>query len=207
MGESKANGRASAPGDGGAGVSPDVEDMLVDLFGVCVQDVLISNPGAQDIPMPHPVAEDVKAGPHYCPITRYFRHRDMGGPPWRSGDTLWAHITLHLSGELPGRPDLIWFSQRQLVPCRVCGLSASCRIHGGVQSRCWERVRRDGVAQGDAELPAFRAIWSDPIRTKEHIPSNLIPLIREELGRLLVVVLRKGERGADGNASADGKEA
>ena len=205
--ESQRSGRVSAPVDGGAGVGPDVEDMLADLFGVCVQDVLVSNPGAQDVPMPHPVAEDVKVGPHYCPIAGCFRHRDMGGPPWRSGDALRAHVDLHLSGELPGRPDLIWFSQRQLVPCRVCGLSASCRVHGGVHSRCWERVRRDGVAQGDAELPDFRAIWSVPIRTKEHVPSNLIPLIREELGRLLAAILRKGERGADGDTSADGKEA
>ena len=93
-------------------------------------------------------------------------------------------------------------SARAMPRVRLVGVVQGSR---GVHSRCWERVRRDGAAQGDAELPDFRAIWSDPIRTKEHVPSNLIPLIREELGRLLAAVLRKGERGADGDTSADGK--
>jgi hypothetical protein len=42
----------------------------------------------------------------------------------------------------------------------------------------------------DIPLPSLHEIWTTPIRTKEHLPSALLPLAREEFGKLLAEVAR-----------------
>ena len=101
----------------------------------------------------------------------------------------------HLSGELPGRPPEQWLREHRLACCRVCGLSVSTRVQGQIHPRCYHQydqqhsLNNNGNGlQYDTTLPSPHTIFCANIRTKEHLPKSLLPLIRTEYGKLLAAV-------------------
>ena len=63
--------------------------------------------------MPKSGAEEIKIGPHYCPVADIFdigiwmgRH---GGMAMHCG-RIFIYIVGRVTWEMPGRPDLTWFS-------------------------------------------------------------------------------------------------
>ena len=128
----------------------------------------------------------------FCPVPGCARAHG-NGPAWGSRDALRAHVDLHLVGELRGRPSDAWLESLQLRCCRVCGKSISRRIASMVHPRCWpqERLyqREIGLitpAEVSIEdLPSLHDIFTSPIYSKEQLPAELWPLLREEYGKLL----------------------
>ena len=102
----------------------------------------------------------------------------------------------HLSGELPGRPPEQWFREHRLACCRVCGLSLSTRVQGQIHPRCYNQFDQQHPSHYDTntrpydttQLPTLHTIFCANIRTKEHLPKSLLPLIRTEYGKLLAAV-------------------
>ena len=92
--------------------------------------------------------------------------------------------------------DDAWLESLKLRCCRVCGKSISCRIASMVHPRCWpqERLHQRGlglIAPPEVsieDLPSLHDIFTSPIYTKEHLPAELWPLLREEYGKLLARV-------------------
>ena len=96
-----------------------------------------------------------------------------------------------------------WLQTQRLVCCRVCGLSVGARVAGGVHPRCWGRFGHDNVhsvpggpPRSSEELPTLNDIFCVPVRTKEHVPTALLPLAQEEYGKLVGAVLQKNRADA-----------
>ena len=132
---------------------------------------------------------------HGCPIVGCCRHARGIRPGWNTAAGLRTHGDQHLSGELPGRPPEQWLREHRLACCRVCGLSVSIRVQGQIYPRCYQQydqqhpLNNNGNGpQHDTTLPSLHTIFCANIRTKEHLPKSLLPLIRTEYGKLLAAV-------------------
>ena len=133
---------------------------------------------------------------HTCPIVGCCRHARGTRPGWNTVAGLRAHVDQHLSGELPGRPPEQWFREHRLACCRVCGLSVSTRIQGQIHPRCYTQYDQqhrppydgNGRYHDTTQLPNLHTIFCANIRTKEHLPKSLLPLIRTGYGKLLAAV-------------------
>ena len=132
---------------------------------------------------------------HTCPVVGCCRHAGGNRPGWGTFGSLRAHVDQHLSGELPGRPTESWFQVNRLGCCNVCGLTISTRVQGQTHPRC--HSQRDHVLQpppphqvSSGDLPDLSAVFCTPIRTKEHLPKSLLPMVKAEYGKLVAAVLQ-----------------
>ena len=100
---------------------------------------------------------------------------------------------MHLLGELQGRPSDEILQDMGLRCCRICGKSINQRHTSGIHPSCWPKIRdpiRDSFSLplNEAQLPSLSEIFTTPIFTKDQLPSELWPMVREEYGRLLAAV-------------------
>ena len=100
---------------------------------------------------------------------------------------------MHLLGEIQGRPSDEFLQDMGLRCCQVCGRSISQRYASGIHPFCWPRKRDVGIdrisfPQHAVQLSSLFEIFIAPIFTKDQLPSELWPLIREEYGKLLAAV-------------------
>ena len=83
-----------------------------------------------------------------------------------------------------------------VIACAACRLVVG--LVPGVHPRCWNLFdlgSGGGVDNGthvsdELPLPDLKEIICTPIRTKEFLPMSLVPLAREEYGKLVADVLR-----------------
>ena len=114
--------------------------------------------------------------------------RDTKG--FASTATLRAHVDLHMSGELSERPSDEWLTS--------CGLSILHRSRDFTHPRCRDAAQsarsvpvgvREGSAVTDMRLPTLHEIFLCNSLTKEYLPASLLPLAREEYGKVIARVL------------------
>ena len=180
-------GLAAASQSGVAYRATDADLALADLFGVEVGEILGSGNGVRSGIRSHGEPQEF-----YYPIQGCARSRGQG-PAWTSKDALRAHLDMHLLGELQGRPSDEVLQDMGLRFCRVCGKSISQRHTSGIHSSYWPKIRdpvRDSFSLplNETQLPSLSEIFITPIFTKDQLPSELWPMVREEYGRLLAAV-------------------
>ena len=104
-----------------------------------------------------------------------------------------------MSGELSERPSDEWLTSQGLAACRCCGLSISRRIRDSIHPRCRDAAQSvrsvpvgvgEGSAITDMRLPALHEIFLCNVLTKEYLPASLLPLAREEYGKVIARVLQ-----------------
>ena len=104
-----------------------------------------------------------------------------------------------MTGELSERPSDEWLTSQGLAACRCCGLSISHRIRDSTHPRCRDAAQSVrsvpvGVGAGsaitDMRLPALHKIFLCNVLTKEYLPASLLPLAREEYGKVIARVLQ-----------------
>ena len=110
-----------------------------------------------------------------------------------------------MAGELIGQPPEGWLTSQGLTSCRRCGLSISRRIRNAIHPRCGESPHQgQHVGRGleppstitDDRLPTLSEIFLCNVLTKEHLPASLLPLAREEYGKVVARVLQHNRRDA-----------
>ena len=174
-----------------------VEAQMASLFG---EDVPVAELLRQEGSMLASGRVDARAsGPYFCPVPGCSRSaaRDTSG--FASTATLRANVDLHMTGELSERPSDEWLTSQGLAACRCCGLSISDRIRDSTYPRCRDvaqsvRSVPVGVGEGSAvtnmRLPALHEISLCNVLTKEYLPASLLPLAREEYGKVIARVLQ-----------------
>ena len=161
----------------------DADLVLAELFGKEVGEILGSGNGVRNYGGPQEF---------YYPNQGYIRSRGQGSV-WISKDALRAHLDIFLLGEFQGGPSDEVLQDMGLRCCRVCGKSINQRYISGIHSSCWPKVRdpiRDSFSLplNETQLPSLSEIFTTPIFTKDQLPSELWPMVREEYGRLLLAV-------------------
>ena len=172
-----------------------VEAQMASLFG---EDVPVAELLRQEGSMLASGRVDARAsGPYFCPVSGCSRSaaRDISG--FASTATLRANVDLHMTGELSERPSDEWLTSQGLTACRCCGLSISYRIRDSTHPRCRDAAQSvrsvpvgEGSAVTDMHLPALHEIFLCNVLTKEYLPASLLPLAREEYGKIIARVLQ-----------------
>eukprot|EP00439_Symbiodinium_sp_Y106_P026813 s1641_g3.t1 len=172
------------------------EAQMASLFG---EDVPVAELLRQEGSMLASGRVDARASaPYFCPVPGCSRNaaRDTSG--FASTSTLRAHVDLHMSGELSERPSEEWLTSQGLAACRCCGLSISRRIRDSTHPRCRDAAQSvrsvpvvgEGSAVTDMRLPALHEIFLCNVLTKEYLPASLLPLARQEYGKVIARVLQ-----------------
>ena len=174
-----------------------VEAQMASLFG---EDVPVAELLRQEGSMLASGRVDARAsGPYFCPVPGCSRSaaRDTSG--FASTATLRARVDLHMSWELSERPSDEWLTSQGLAACRCCGLSISHRIRDSTHPRCRDAAQSvrsvpvgvgEGSAVTDMRLLALHEIFLCNVLTKEYLPASLLPLAREEYGKVIARVLQ-----------------
>ena len=134
----------------------------------------------------------------WCPVHGCSRAQGRVGIGFSSQQALRAHVDLHLAAELPGLPSDAWLTAHVLKRCRHCGLSLSQKIRDDVHPRCRGKqlscsaplVARGRDSCDVSQLPTLQDVFLCNVLTKEFLPLSLVPLIREEYGKLLSRVVQ-----------------
>ena len=161
----------------------DADLALAELFGMEIGQILGSGNGVPSHGGPQEFC---------CPIQGCVRTRGQG-PAWTSKDALRAHLDMHLFRELQDRPSDEILQDMGLRCYRICGKSISQRHTSGIHLSYWRKIRdpiRDSFSLllNETQLPSLSEIFTTPIFTKDQLPSELWPMVREEYGRLLAAV-------------------
>ena len=131
---------------------------------------------------------------HFCPVEGCSRSVSRDTIGFASLSTVRAHVDLHMGGELPRQPPEGWLETQGLAACRCCGLTISRRIRDLRHPRCSiiaPRVpnRHDEILDShvltDHRLPTLEDIFLCNVLSKEHLPASLLPLAREEYGKVI----------------------
>ena len=150
----------------------------------------------------------VTSGPQasrFCPVLGCARSHPNDSVGFTTAATLRAHVDLHMAGELIGQPPEGWLTSQGLTSWRRCGLSISRRIRNAIYPRCGESPHQgQHVGRGleppstitDDRLPTLSEIYLCNVLTKEYLPASLLPLAREEYGKVVARVLQHNRRDA-----------
>ena len=178
------------------------EAMLRDLFGEDLEPAELLRQVMEDLPTKK------QNGPYFCPINgcacKENRH-----PGFKSISVLRSHINLHTMGEFPGMPETKWLEDNNLKICPVCQCTASVRINNEIDSKCWPKYRRNDTkincedCHDMDQLPDMNEIFSTRAATREWFPNSLLPMLREEYGKLIANVLEYSDLDAFGNENQD----
>ena len=142
----------------------------------------------------------------HCPVAGCFCGAGQGHPGFGK-EALKAHIDSHLLGITLGQVPLDWMRNRGWVICPHCNKSASGGRRGGVHDSCAAEARtllnnaqdgwahlEDGWEQGGwaaklRRLPHMGDIFKALVYTREFTHRGLLPLYRQEFGRLCANVV------------------